>query len=396
MPKKIKFEAFKYRFLAEAENSSMASDGGEVSWKTFVENLTFTYETGNIRIASHINPSISVLIPVKDASFYSRGDTSTAAERQIEDGHNFSGDRIETENAQYFRQLVEEIGREGKFIPADQKWDRITSEREFHDSWAESEDLSDVDVRRSNEVCTAPEMRYIVRKLGDLRGKRILDVGCGLGEASVYFAMLGADVTAADLSPGMLEAASKLASMNGVNIHTHLASAEDMGLSGSAEFDVIYVGNLLHHVDIQVTLDQVLPHLAKDGLFVSWDPVAYNPAINVYRRMATEVRTEDEHPLTAADLKLIRGNFRDFETRFFWLTTLIVFVVMAVIQRRDPNKERYWKVILKEGPKWAWLYKPLEMLDRFLLSVIPALGWLCWNVVIIGRAAAGAEDRKAH
>jgi len=48
-------------------------------------------------------------------------------------------------------------------------------------------------------------MRHVRRALGDLRGKSLLDVGCGLGEASVYFALEGASVTAIAAEVGVTE-----------------------------------------------------------------------------------------------------------------------------------------------------------------------------------------------
>ena len=129
----------------------------------------------------------------------------------------------------------------------------------------------------------------------------------------------------------------------------------------------------------------MLPYLKDDGVFVSWDPVAYNPVINVYRRMASQVRTADEHPLTLSDLRLIRGHFRSPQLQWYWFTTLLVFIAMAVIQRRDPNRERYWKKVVEEADRWAWMYRPLEAVDRVLLAVFPFLRPLCWNVVVIGR-----------
>ena len=38
----------------------------------------------------------------------------------------------------------------------------------------------------------------------------------------------------------------------------------------------------------------------------SWDPLKYNFFINVYRKIATDVRTEDEHPLSIEDINLIK------------------------------------------------------------------------------------------
>lgn len=259
---------------------------------------------------------------------------------------------------------------------------RIETERDFHDEWAVQETIADVDVPKISNVCTAPEMRWISQRLGDLKGKTLLDVGCGLGEAGVHFAMLGADVTVLDLSPKMLEFASDLAKKHNVHVETHLASAEDVALAEDQIFDVIYAGNLLHHVDIDATMEKLLPHLSENGVFVSWDPLAYNPVINVYRAMATDVRTPDESPLRWRDIRKIRARFTQSETRYFWLTTLIIFVAMFVVQRRNPNKERFWKVILSEGDKWRWIYTPLEKLDRILTSIFPPLKFLCWNVII--------------
>lgn len=136
-------------------------------------------------------------------------------------------------------------------------------------------------------------------------------------------------------------------------------------------------------MNIEEAITRIKPHLAVGGLFITWDPLDYNPAINVYRSMATNVRTPDEHPLKWRDIKLFHKHFGKVETRYFWFTTLIIFVIMALAQRRNPNKERFWKVVVQEGRKWQWLYLPLEKLDRLLLAAIPPLRLLCWNVVIV-------------
>ena len=57
---------------------------------------------------------------------------------------------------------------------------------------------------------------------------------------------------------------------------------------------------------------------------------------------------------------------------------------MALIQKRNPNNERYWKVIIHEEAKWGWLYKPLKILDNLILFILPPLRLVCWNVVLIG------------
>jgi 2-polyprenyl-3-methyl-5-hydroxy-6-metoxy-1,4-benzoquinol methylase len=259
----------------------------------------------------------------------------------------------------------------------------LDREQKFHDAWAQTA-LADLpDPVQVNEALTSPELRYIHRSLGNISGKRVMDLGCGLGEASVYFALRGAEVTAVDLSGEMLGATMALASRYKVTLKTHKAASETLGLGASEMFDIIYVGNLFHHVEISETLNGLLKHLKSDGSLVSWDPLAYNPVINVYRSIATEVRTEDEHPLKVGDVRHITSRFAKTEVKYFWLTTLVIFILMAVAQRRNPNKVRFWKAVVDESESWRWLFVPLEALDRALLAVFPPLKWLCWNVVII-------------
>ncbi len=259
--------------------------------------------------------------------------------------------------------------------------DRHRREEVFHDDWAANMDTSLIDVIKRNESVTAPEMRYITERLGPLGGKKLVDLGCGLGEAGVYFAIKGADVTSVDISDGMLSSTHKLAERYNVRIRTVKSSIDELSVEG--RFDIAYAGNLFHHVDIESTIRRFAEILNDDGLLVSWDPVAYNPLVNIYRLVAKRVRTSDEHPLTVRDVKLFKKYFSDVEVRYFWFSTLLVFVFMVLVQLRDPNKERFWKVVVDEGDRWAWMYKPLEAFDRLILRLFPFLGPLCWNVVVI-------------
>jgi 2-polyprenyl-3-methyl-5-hydroxy-6-metoxy-1,4-benzoquinol methylase len=398
MPKKILYESAVHQFLWAGrrlrEDLAAADPAAAARLAGWINALTIEDPgPGGMRVAWTAPVPGEHRIGLKQAKFYTRGDAPAHARRQAEAGLTFHDDRIMAANLAYFDgELRTVLTRSGLFT-AGQLDGRFTGTRDaarkhaeevFHDEWAAGVDVTKIDVRQMNEACTAPEMRYIRQALGDLRGRTLLDVGCGLGEAAVYFALLGAEVTATDISPGMCAAARRLAEHNGVKLQTHVSASEDLGFGPDVRFDVIYTGNTLHHVDIAATLPLLLEHLKPGGMFVSWDPVAYNPVINIYRRRARQVRTADEHPLRLADIQAVRARFRESHTRWFWLSTLLIFCLMAVVQRRDPNRERYWKKVVEEAGRWAWLYRPLELLDRVLL-LLPFLRPLCWNVVIVGR-----------
>ena len=90
----------------------------------------------------------------------------------------------------------------------------------------------------------APRMAEPARDLVALvepgHDARILDIGAGLGESSVYFALRGARVTAVDISPRMIELAHRLARAHGVEVveraimPDELEKTDEVFLSGTA------------------------------------------------------------------------------------------------------------------------------------------------------------------
>jgi len=259
-------------------------------------------------------------------------------------------------------------------------------EAAFHDAWANDTKLSDILVRECFEAPTAMENQFILQRMGDLRGKKLLDIGAGLGESSVYFALQGADVTTVDISPQMVETALKLGEQFGIKLQGLVSGGEALNLPEAA-YDIIYIANTIHHVQDRALLFlQMHRALKPGGRFFSYDPLAYNPVINVYRRMASEVRTPDESPLTTADLRLAKKYFRNVGHREFWVSSLLLFVKYYLRDRVDPNADRYWKRILRETPQTLRWWMPLQSLDKFLAR-IPLMRWLAWNMVMWGEKA---------
>lgn len=259
----------------------------------------------------------------------------------------------------------------------------LDREREFHDEWALSVDAEQVDVIGAWSELATPETVWIQQTLGDVKGLRILDLGCGLGEGAVHFAMLGANVVASDLSPGMLEITKRVATLHNCKVDTLVTSATDLSNIPDESFDIVYGANMLHHVDIESCLTEVERVLKPGGRAAFWDPVAYNPIINIYRRMATKVRTEDEHPLRRVDIRFMRSKFDSVEPRFFWLTATLIFVRFFLIDRISPNEGRYWKLIIDRRSKHERFLKTTHKIDRVVLKAFPPLKWWSWNVAVV-------------
>ena len=257
-------------------------------------------------------------------------------------------------------------------------------EAQFHDDWAQSIPVESIAVREAFEAPTAMENRFILKRMGDIRGKKLLDIGAGLGESSVYFALRGADVTATDLSPAMVQCAMNLARHHGVAIQGVVSPAESLGVERRAVRSGVH---RQHHSsrDRQAgAAGADSAALKPGGRFFSFDPIAYNPVINIYRKMASQVRTEDESPLTFADVALARRYFTDVGHREFWVASLLLFMKYYLVDRVHPNADRYWKRIFKETNKSLWWWQPLRGADA-ILTRLPIIRRLAWNMVMWGR-----------
>jgi len=259
---------------------------------------------------------------------------------------------------------------------------RQKREESFHDEWAAGIKLDEVLVRESFEADTALENRYILQKLGNLTGKRILELGCGAGEGAVYFALQGAEVVATDISQGMVEVVQRLAARHGVQVQAQKMAAEKLEFSDKS-FDVVYGNGVLHHVDYQKAVQEASRVLKPGGKAVFIEPLSYNPVINIYRHIAKTVRTEDERPFKFKDLKTMYSYFRQGYHKEFWFFTLWIFIYFFLIERAHPTKERYWKKVIKDAPRFEKTFRFLNSLDKFFLKVLPFLRYFCWNTVVV-------------
>src|ERR1019366_2914432 len=98
---------------------------------------------------------------------------------------------------------------------------RLQHEAQFADNaympYADDLDISAVWFRKYSHPVHMWDLReFSAQWLGQLEGKQLLDYGCGMGEEAIYFAKLGAQVTAIDVSPLGIDLVSRRALHNGL------------------------------------------------------------------------------------------------------------------------------------------------------------------------------------
>ena len=113
-------------------------------------------------------------------------------------------------------------------------------------------------------------LRFVAQRCS-LSGARALDAGCGGGLLAEALAREGAQVTAIDLAPGMIEVARMHASAHGVEVDYQVASAEALAARDPGAFDVVTCMEMLEHVPQPAQMIATLATLVRPGgsVFVS-------------------------------------------------------------------------------------------------------------------------------
>ena len=243
--------------------------------------------------------------------------------------------------------------------------DRLTEEIAFHDrqareraGWLREEALR---FREDEYLDHETWIRPAFARLGDVRGKDVLDLGCGHGMAAVVLARQGARVAAIDLSGGYLLEAERRALANGVELALAQADGERLPFADAA-FDAVWGNAILHHLDLERGLREVRRVLRPGGVAVFAEPWGDNVVLEWARRSLPypgKERTRDERPLRGGQLEVIRSVFPRMEAEGYQL--------LAMARR-----------VLGRGP----LTRALAWCDDRLLRRVPALGRWCRYVVL--------------
>jgi 2-polyprenyl-6-hydroxyphenyl methylase/3-demethylubiquinone-9 3-methyltransferase len=110
-----------------------------------------------------------------------------------------------------------------------------------------------------------------VRERISLAGAKVLDVGCGAGLLSEAMAREGAQVTALDLAPELIDVAKLHLLESGLKVDYRLQSVETLAAEAPASFDAITCMEMLEHVPDPGAVVAACATLLKPGgrLFLS-------------------------------------------------------------------------------------------------------------------------------
>jgi SAM-dependent methyltransferase len=201
---------------------------------------------------------------------------------------------------------------------------------------------------------------YMVRALGDCRGKHVLDIGCGRGRDSVLLAKLGARVTGLDVSAASIEFARRRAALEQVADHTaFVCSPLETAPVPPDAFDIIWCHNILHHLtdELDLVMARVRAWARPGARLMITEPVALCGALRRLREAlprgaiaatGESTWTEHERLLGAAELAALRRRVPGLMTRHFgFLGRAERFVLSerAYEQSSSPRRLLVWMLV---------------------------------------------------
>ena len=143
------------------------------------------------------------------------------------------------------------------------------------------------------------------------------------------------------------------------------------------EFDIVYGGQILHHLNFSRALAEIYRVLKKNGQIVFREPLGINPVSKMIRLLTPHARTRDEKPLGYEELDAINELF---ETRYYY--EQLLSVPLGILSRmlfNDPVN-----IITKTA----------FHLDRFIENKVPPLRPHFRDVVIHGKKISSFSKRE--
>ena len=236
----------------------------------------------------------------------------------------------------------------------------MKTEEFYNQQWASAEKAAQA---RQILLMFDSAIKYSYELLGDLKGRKLLEIGCGMGDQLAYFASRGAEVVGIDVSQESLIFAQRMLQEQKLTGKVLEMSAEKLEFKDNS-FDLIYINSALMHVDHQKVLQECRRVLKKGRALIILEPLKYNPLMMVYRLFSPYRKTKPQY-MSVGEFRMLAEEFWEYVHREFYFFSLLSLPLF----RKYPAKA-------------LLVSKQLERVDSALGKVLPWLKRLYWVSVV--------------
>lgn len=168
-------------------------------------------------------------------------------------------------------------------------------------------------------------LRFLQKRTKELiKGRKVLDYGCGDGIHSGWLAEAAGKVIAVDLSEKSLEIAKRRVK----NVEFLAMDCENLSFENES-FDVVFDGGTFSSLDLTKAFSEISRVLRPKGLLIGIETFGHNPLTNLKRKInkKTGKRTEwaVEHIFKEKDLEAAKKYFSEINVYYFHIISWLAF-----------------------------------------------------------------------
>lgn len=206
-------------------------------------------------------------------------------------------------------------------------------------------------------------------RLEKLAFAKVLDYGCGIGDAGLLFSFYGADSFGFDISKEACNIANLRRKTASLTFFPALMSADKLAYKPES-FDFVFGVEILHHIlNLPNVREELWRVLKPKGKAIFCEGLGMNPFINVYRRWKVKkmnIEKLEGNP-SLCDYQIFGKIFRRIDIFPMHFT----FMLKALFGWKIQNK-----IIIR-------LLIMLRQFDKVLLKAFPFLSPFCGEAVIL-------------
>jgi ubiquinone/menaquinone biosynthesis C-methylase UbiE len=222
-----------------------------------------------------------------------------------------------------------------------------------------------------------PDQVYALKQFAPLAGKRVLEIGAGIGTNALYLTGEGARVVAIDIAEDRLQElrqlAQRIAACDGKprNLQVVKAAAEHLPFR-TGSFDRIYSKSVMIHTSLQESVPETCRVAADDATCIFIEPRTNSPLVNLYRRtFAPQIWRRITTYFTDREIGQFRNAYRKCDMKQFYITAFLAFT---------------WQFAVRSPALFRMSLPPLTALDSILLRLPVSRHW-AWFVVLVCKKA---------
>ncbi len=222
------------------------------------------------------------------------------------------------------------------------------------------------------EFYFSPEQNYAYKIMGNVKRKRILEIGCGIGINALILTELGANVFVIDIASNRLKTLKILKQRfsNFSDIHLFEASSENLPFQNEF-FDIVYTKSVLIHTDLKKSASEIHRVLKKNGLGVFIEPMDLNPFAFIYRKFfGPKEWKEITNYFNPERFKILGELFNKRIGKDFFILGFIAF---------------YYQFHKRAVKKFKLMLNFTNKIDSFLIKYIPYAKRFAWFKVFCVR-----------